>query len=79
MLEEDRVALDRVAVKLEKELREAMNTAGMSPCLLSKKSRSSISFSSFFLQIVRTKSKDYSKNGSCLLTNEMRLSEDKLN
>ena len=28
MLEEDRVALDRVAVKLEKELREAMNTEG---------------------------------------------------
>ncbi|CAB4011228.1 EH domain-binding 1 1 isoform X3 [Paramuricea clavata] len=27
VLEEDRVALDRVAVKLEKELREAMNTA----------------------------------------------------
>ena len=29
VLEEDRIALDRVAVKLEKELREAMNTAGM--------------------------------------------------
>jgi hypothetical protein len=28
VLEEDRVALDRVAVKLEKELREAMNTEG---------------------------------------------------
>ena len=29
VLEEDRIALDRVAVKLEKELREAMNTAGI--------------------------------------------------
>ena len=28
MLEEDRAALDRVAVKLEKELREVMNTEG---------------------------------------------------
>ena len=41
MLEEDRVALDRVAVKLEKELREAMNTAGrFSLFLFSRSSRS---------------------------------------